>query len=279
VVRICQTLPVRRSLAGLLLIISAVLFAVSISAWWLQRVAFSPSAGTDTTLAILGDEAIRGEIATIVASATAPATSQSPTQLKEFIEDIARIPAGAALMTDFVSQAHQRLIGDRGEPVRINAEQQVQIVRDERVGEMDPITLPVQEVGALSVIDAIAGWIALGGALLGLLLLVAAVIIRPERGEFTLALAIGLAALAVSILLLGYVVPATMLPALSDSNWMGVFPRLANDSLLATIGIAVGALVLAAAITLGTSSLRQRRQWSTPLSVGRYRDDRSWSTR
>ncbi len=269
----------RRSLAGLLLIISAVLFAVSISAWWLQRVAFTPTADTGSTLAILGDEAIRGEIATIVASATAPATSQSPTQLKEFIEDIARIPAGAALMTDFVGQAHQRLIGDRDEPVQINAEQQVEIVRDERVGEMDPITLPVQEVGSLSVIDSIAGWIALGGALLGLLLLVAAVIIRPERGEFTLALAIGLAALAVSILLFGYVVPAAILPALSNSNWMGVFPRLANETLLATLGIAIGALVLAAAITLGTSSLRQRRQWSTPLSVSRYRDDRSWSTR
>jgi len=23
--------------------------------------------------------------------------------------------------------------------------------------------------------------------------------------------------------------------------------------------------------------MRQHRQWSTPLSVGRYRDDRSWS--
>jgi hypothetical protein len=270
---------VRRSLAGLLLIISAVLFALSISAWWLQRVAFSPSADTDTTLAILGNEAIRGEIATIVASATAPQTSQSPTQLKEFIEDISRIPAGAALMTDFVSQAHQRLIGDRDEPVQITAEQQVQIVRDERVGEMAPITLPVQEVGSLSVVDAMAGWIALGGAALGLVILVAAVIVRPERGEFTLALAIGLASLAVAILLFGYVVPAAVLPALSDSNWMGVFSRLANDSLLATLGIAFGAIVLAVAITLGTSSLRQRRQWSTPLSVGRYRDDRNWSTR
>jgi hypothetical protein len=48
---------------------------------------------------------------------------------------------------------------------------------------------------------------------------------------------------------------------------------------MATLGIAVVSLIVAAAITLGTTSVRQRRQWSTPLAVGRYRDDRSWSSR
>jgi hypothetical protein len=268
---------VRRSLAGILLIISTVLFALSISAWWLQRVAFTPSADTAKTQAILGDDAIVDQIATVVASATAPATSQSPPQLKEFIQSIVTIDAGAALMNEFVSQAHERLIGDRDDPVRISAEQQVQLVRDERVGEMDPITLPVQEVGALSVIDRMAGWLALGGAVAGLLLFIAGIVMRPERGEFSQAVAIGFAALAVLIVLFGYLIPAFLLPAVSDNIWLGVFPRLANDSLLATLGIALVSLVFAAAIVLGTNSMRQRRQWSTPLSVGRYRDDRSWS--
>jgi hypothetical protein len=268
---------VRRSLAGILLIISTVLFAASISAWWFQHVAFTPSANTGSTHAILGDEAIRTQIATVVASATAPATGQSPTQLKEFIQEIATWDAGAALMTDFVSQAHERLIGERDEPVQIDAEQQVQLVRDERVGEMAAITLPVQEMGALPVINAIAGSIALGGAVLGLLLFVAGVVLRPERGEFSQAVAIGFAALAVLIVLFGYVVPAAVLPALSDNIWMGLFARLANDSLLQTLAIALLSIVLAVVITLGTSSMRQHRQWSTPLSVGRYRDDRSWS--
>ena len=269
----------RRSLAGILLIISTVLFAASISAWWFQRVAFTPSADTDTALAILGDQEIREQIATIVASSTAAETGQSPTELKEFIQGISRIPAGAALMADFVSDAHQRLIGEHPDPVRIDAQHQVQIVRDERVGEMSPITLPVQEAGALSAIDRFAGWVAIGGAIGGLLMLIVGVIMRPERGEFTQALAIGLVALALMIVLFGYIVPALVLPALSDSSWMGLFPRLANDSLFATLGIAVVSLILAAAITLGTTSVRQRRQWSTPLSVGRYRDDRTWSSR
>ena len=67
-------------------------------------------------------------------------------------------------MADFVADAHSRLIGEHPDPVRIDAQHQVQIVRDERVGEMPPITVPVQEAGALSVVDRVAGWVALGGA-------------------------------------------------------------------------------------------------------------------
>jgi hypothetical protein len=268
---------VRRSLAGLLLITATVLFAVSISMWWFQRVAFSPSTGTATTQAILHDPDIRAELATVIASGTATELSQSPTQLKEFIEQISQIPAGAALMSDVVSQAHARLIGQRSEPVKVTAEQQVQIVRDERVGEASPLTVPVQEVGALSLIDQLTTWVAIGSAVIGLVLLVIGIVMRPERGELTLAVGIGLATLAGLILLFGYIVPALMLPGLSSSTWMSVFPRLARESLFKTLGIAFVAIVLAAVVTIGSSSMRQRRQWSTPLSVTRYRDDRSWS--
>ena len=188
--------------------------------------------------------------------------------------------AGAALMADFVADAHSRLIGEHPEPVRIDAQHQVQIVRDERVGEMPPITVPVQEAGALSVVDRVAGWIALGGAIGGLLLFVVGVIMRPgARRVHPSAGDRFRRARDPDRALRLHRAGGRVLPALSDSVWMGIFPRLANDSLMATLGIALGSLILAAAITLGTTSVRQRRQWSTPLSVGRYRDDRTWSSR
>ncbi len=100
---------------------------------------------------------------------------------------------------------------------------------------------------------------------------------RPERGEGTFALGVGLASTAGSLFIFGYLVPLAVLPALSDDIWMGVFPRLANHHRNLTLLLAVAALVLAAVITFGTSSRRDRRQRSTPLNVTRYRDDRSWS--
>ena len=79
------------------MIVAAVLIALSAGLWWLQRVAFTPSNDSTVAHSILGDEEIRGQVATIVAGADAPVLGQSPAELREFIEQIARIPEGAAL--------------------------------------------------------------------------------------------------------------------------------------------------------------------------------------
>jgi hypothetical protein len=267
----------RRSLGGFVLIVGAVLIALAIGTWWLQRVAFTPSDDSGVARAILGDEDIRGQVASIVAAADAPVLSQSPAELKEFIEQIARIPDGSALMSRFIADAHARLIGANDDLVLITADEQVTIVRDERVGEADPLTLPVQRVGSVAFLDEWLGWVALGLTGLGALVLLAGIVMRPERGEGTFALGVGLSSLAGSLFVFGYLVPLALLPALSDEPWMGVFPRLANHHRNLTLLLAIIALGIAAAIVFATSGRRQRRQGSTPLNVARYRDDRSWS--
>jgi hypothetical protein len=261
----------------LVLIIAAVLAAIAIGAWWLQRVAFDPVDNSGVALSVLGDEAIRGQIASIVAAADAPILEQSPTQLKEFIEQIARIPDGAALMSRIVADGHARLIGVNDGFVLVTAGEQVTIVRDERVGEADPLTLPIQRIGAMAFFERWLGWFALGAGALALLLVLVGVVARPERGEGTFALGVGLASLAGSLFVFGYLVPLALLPAFSDDPWMGVFPRLAAHHRNLTLLLAGFALVLAVLVVFGTSSRRQRRQGSTPLNVTRYREDRSWS--
>jgi len=260
-----------------MLIAAAILVALSIGAWWLQRVAFSPSNDSNVTYSILGDEEIRDQIATVVAGSTASTLGQSAAQLREFIDEIARIPDGAALMSDFVSDAHGRLIGTFSGRVSIDAQEQVNIVRNELVGEATPITLPVQEVGSMAFLHDWLGWIALGMLGLAAVLVIGAVLLRPERGEGTFALGVLFAATAGSLLVFGYLVPLLVLPAFSDDPWMGVFARLANHHRNLTLILALGSLIVAALIVFGTSSRRERRQHSTPLNVGRYRDDRSWS--
>jgi hypothetical protein len=260
-----------------MLIVVAVLVALSVGLWWLQRVAFTPSNDSSVAHSILGDEQIRGQVATIVAGAAAPTLGQSPAELREFIERIARIPEGAALMSDFVGDAHSRLIGERDARVVIDAQEQVNIVRNELVGEAAPVTLPVQRVGSVAFLDAWLGWIALGALGLAVLVAIAGILLRPERGEGTFALGVFFASTAASLVVFGYLAPLLVLPAFSDDPWMGVFSRLASHHRNLTLLLAVACLIVAALIVFGTSSRRERRQHSTPLNVGRYRDDRSWS--
>ncbi len=260
-----------------MLMVAAILAALPVGLMWLQNVAFSPSNDSSVAHSILGDDDIRGQIATVVAGAGAPVLSQSPAQLREFIEEIARIPAGAALMSDIVSDAHGRVIGSFDELVSISAQEQVNIVRNELVGEERPVTLPVQRVDSMAFLDGWLGWIALGTLVLAALIAVAGVVLRPERGEATFALGMFFAATAVSLVVVGYLVPLLVLPAFSDDVWVGVFPRLAGHHRNITLLLAVACGVVSALIVFGTSSRRDRRQRSTPLNLGRYRDERSWS--
>jgi len=266
-----------RSLGGLMLIAAAVLSAVAIGSWWLERVAFTPSNDSNVAYSILGDEEIRGQVATVVAGATAPTLQQSAAQLREEIERIARIPDGAALMRDIVDGAHSRLIGDSDERVVITAQEQVNIVRNELVGDQAPLTLPVQRVGSVAFVDDWIGWAALSLFGLGVLAALVGLAMRPERGEGTYALGVFFGSLAASMAILGYIVPLLVLPALADDPWMGVFSRLANHQRNLTLATAGVAAVIAVLIVGRSGARNDRRQHSTPLNVGRYRDDRSWS--
>lgn len=276
---IWQTLPVRRSLGGLLLLIAGGLFAVSISTFWLERVAFSPASNTDAAFEIIQDEDIRSQIATLVATVDGPTLGMSPNLLAETIEGLTARRAMAAEMRRFVAEAHKVVIGDSEGPVEILPAEQVQIVRDEHVALMPSITLPVSEVGSVSLIKTLVGWTWLitGGAAIVTMLL--GLFVRPERGEFAFAFGLGCLATGAMLVIMGWLVPAVMLPALSDDVWMGIFPRLATKSRNATL---FGAFVFAAAgaaTMFLTSGLRQRRQSSTPLAAGRYREQQRWSAR
>jgi hypothetical protein len=266
----------RRSLGGLMLIVAAVLVSVAAGSFWLQRVAFSPSSDSGVAHSVMGDEEIRELVSTIVAGATAPTLEQSPVQLRENIDTIARIPAGAALMRHFIGDAHARVIGELDERVLITAEEQVNIVRNERVADDDSITLPVQRVGPVAFLDQSIGWFALVTLGLGVLVALFGALLRPERGEGSFAVGVLFGSLSLSLVVFGYLVPLLLLPALSDDAWMGLFARLADHHRNLTLLLAAVALAIAAVIVFGTGNRRNRRQHSTPLNLGRY-NDRGWS--
>lgn len=256
---------------------AGVLIALAISAFWLERVAFSPSADDSVAAAVLDNDEIRSELATLIASNDAPVLRMSSTQLKEFIEQIALIDAGAALMSDIVERAHAKIIGERSRPVRVTPAEQVQIVRNERVANERAIVVPVQKITVLSALNSMIGWVWKVAAPLGLLLLLAGLILRPEPGERSLALSAGLAALGILFPFFGWFVPFAILPNVSDDTWTAIFAELANDRLLVTLLVSIVSLAGAVLIYLRTTGSRQRRQSSTPLSMGRYREQQHWS--
>lgn len=256
---------------------SGAFFAIAISFFWMDRVAFTPSSDTDSTYAIMGDEDIRLQIANLVAGADAAELGMSPADLRDKIEGYTLIPDMSMEIRRFVADAHARVIGDLGDPVVINADEQVQLVRSERVALQPDITLPVDRVGFIAVFASVTMWTWLISFALAATALLFGLILRPERGEYSFALSTGAALTGVLVVLFGYVVPAFALSGSTDAVWVGVLPRLATHHRTVTLVAGAVFVGIGAIVMLATNSARQRRQRSTPLAVGRFREQQRWS--
>ncbi|HEY3485223.1 MAG TPA: hypothetical protein VGK49_07555 [Ilumatobacteraceae bacterium] len=267
----------QRSLAGVLFLLAAIALSIAAGGWWLERTALTPSDTSGQTEAILDDDQIRAEVTTVIAAATAPTLEQAPNEVAAFIDPIIDSRPGAAVMSEIVRDAHRRVIGEREIAVRVTGPQMVEVVRDQRVVDLPPVTLPVPRVGTLDLLRHILTWMVPILAAVGVILVILAFITRPEKGELIRALGEFGVALAVSMLVFGYALPVHIITAIDDNTWTRAVPQLATRALPVALGataiFAVGGVVLILS-SLGTG---RRKQWSTPLAVGRYRDERSWS--
>ncbi len=269
----------RRSLSGVLLLLAGVALSLAVGGWWLQRAVFTPSANADQAEAILDDTEIRRELTAIIADASAPTLELSANELAVFIDPIIDSKPGATLMADIVNNAHRRIIGERDEPVSVSGVQLIQIVRDERAVDVPglPIILPIPKIGTLDLLDSALRWFVPIVAALGALILLLALVTRPDRSELVRALGELGIAIAVCLIVFGYIIPVHLVPAIDDSTWTQASPHLALRSVSVVIGAVVVLAAAGVALIIASSGTGRRKQWSTPLSVSRYRDDRSWS--
>ena len=256
----------------MLFLVAAVAISLSAGAWWMQRIAFTPDSTRDTAAAILEDTDIRLDFNGLVAPASAPAVDRSVPELSTFLEtQVLSTRAGAAMMAPIIEQVHERIIGIRDEPVRITGDQMVEIVRDQRAADVATVTMPIEPIGTLKTFRGLLGWMIPIAGGLGLLLVLLGIFARPERRDVLRGLGEFGIALAASMLLFGYALPVHMLTAIDNRTWTHAIPRLAMRTLPVVLGLALIFAVGGVALMLASTSGGKRRQWSTPLSVARYR--------
>jgi cytochrome bd-type quinol oxidase subunit 2 len=268
---------VQRNLAGILFLVAGVMVSVALGAWWLQRNALTPESTSGRAAAIMQDDQIRAEITAVVTAATTLTVDRPPEELARFIDQVIGSRPGGAVVADIVADAHGRAIGNHEEPVRITGAQMVEIVRTQAVGDLAPVTLPVAEITPLRFLATTLGWVAAVSLVIGAIAFLLGVIVRPERGDVARGLAELCLSLAASLVLFGLLVPIFLLPAINDSTWMAAVPRLSIRTLPFVLGICVVLVAVGLLVLVRSWNTGKRKQWSTPLSVGRYREDRSWS--
>lgn len=253
-------------------LVAAVAISIAAGAWWMQRIVFTPDATRATAAAILEEPDIRLDINSLVSAASSPVVGRSTGEIITEVESqVLTTRAGALMMAPIIEQLHERILGLRDDPVEITGVQMIDIVRDQRAADAGTITVPVDPIGTLENMRNLLAWLMLIGAVLGLIMFLLGVVTRPERrdvlrglGEFGLAL-------AGSMLVFGYFLPVHMMTAIDNQTWTHAIPHLAMRTLPVVLGaIAIFALA-GTVLILASASGGKRRQWSTPLSVARYR--------
>jgi hypothetical protein len=271
-----QTNGVRRTLAGLIFGLAYVCASLAISGWLLQRSAFDPGRTGDLAKIVLQDTRIKAQITNTIADAASSQRGLDQATTRKTVSAVASTDQGAALLSKVLHDAHARLIGELNGPVRITGAQMVQVVRNQVVADMPPLTLPVPRVNSLDRIRRVLHWLIPFGALFAVGFFVIGFMLHPHRSALMHSLGYGMVLLALLIVVLGYIVPRFVLPALSDNIGADVPARLANDSLPLLVGMAIvlggGGLML----LVGTGLLRRRRRWNAPVSTYRYREERQW---
>lgn len=266
-----------RSLAGVFFLVAGVALALAAGSWWMQRIVFTPDQTRDTTAAVLEDPDIRLELNTVITGATAAALESDPQALSSNLESIVlSTRAGAVVLVPLVNQAHERIIGLRDDdPVQMTGDDLVPIVLDQRAAEVGTVTFPIETIGVLKTMRSILSWTMLIAGGIGALALLLGLVTRPDRrdvlrglGEFSLAL-------AVAMVVYGYLLPVHFLTAIDNRTWTHAIPQLALRTLPVVVGATAIFAVAGVALLLASRTGSKRRQWSTPLSVARYRSDES----
>lgn len=268
-------------MGGLIFVIALVSAGVALGAWALQRAAFDPSRSSSQWGAVIVDDAIRNEISTPIANATAATLNQPPDTIREQVDanllvDDRNDPLPdhtAALLAD----AHARLLGRSDAPVRIDGEMMALAVRDERVGDLPGSTIDVPRVGALRVADAALDWVLPISAAVTALLLLLALAIHDERLALVRSACIGLAYLAAMLVVFGWLVPAYAVPLADDDPWADIPKLLAEHDRWWIVLAAVGLVAVAGAVLLAQAAAGRRRRWSTPINTARYSEQQRWS--
>lgn len=272
-----KTAKVRRTLAGFLFALSYAALCVTVGGWLLQRAAFEPSATRGAARSILKDPQITDEITARIAEATADALGQDPLAVQAVVTTVAHHPDGARYLARFIGDAHAKLIGARSEPVVIEPDELVQIVRHEAVAGLDPVVVPIDEVTALSVVRQVLTWAVPVGAVAFVVLFLAGLTTHPNRAGLLRSLGFALLVLAVAIVLFGYLVPRYLISALAKSPWARIPSILAENAQALTIALVVILVGIGALLISLSAMIRRRRHWARPINTYRYTEQRHWS--
>jgi hypothetical protein len=238
---------VRRAFATVLMTVGLLAASLALAAWWVQRTAFDTSNTTTIAEAALQNSELRSDLARGIADRVSTelgvdhATVESAAQATLVRPDIATAFAGV------LRDVHSRLIGQSSGPVQVPPDLVARAIGNPAAASLPAVAIDIPTFSALdttrsTVHDAVPMLVYVAVICVAL-----GVLVHPSKPAALRLLGGWFLGAAIVELIVAYMVPVVVLPALVDSP----YAELVAEVDKATLGPLVGVLIMLAGAGVG----------------------------
>lgn len=239
----------RRIVAEIVLSIALLAGSLAFTGWWFRSTMLEPRRTERIASAALESPEVRQALGSAIAGAVAEATGQPRTVVEPFVTNALESGTDLSMLTSVVADAHAAAIGDGPSRVALTTEALTPLVGAELAATADGAGFSVPQVDRLqSLRNNLTGWLGALAMLCGAGI-IAAMILHPNRPRVFRRLGIWLLTMSVWQLVITWVLPALIVPKLTDNPWALLAAKVA-EAAAADLRSALAALCVAGVASL-----------------------------
>ncbi|MGD9794471.1 MAG: hypothetical protein AB7V43_13425 [Acidimicrobiia bacterium] len=239
----------RRIVAEIVLSIALLAGSLAFTGWWFRSTMLEPRRTERIASTALESPEVRQALGSAIAGAVADSTGQPKSVVEPFVTKALDSGTDLTGLSSVIADAHAAAIGDGPSRVGLTKEALTPLVGAELAGQADGAGFSVPQVDRLQSLRAnLTGWLGALAMLCGAGV-VAAMILHPNRPLVFRRLGIWLLSMSVWQLLITWVLPALIVPKLTDNPWALLAAKVA-EAAAADLRSALAALCVAGVASL-----------------------------
>jgi hypothetical protein len=238
---------VRRAIASVLLSLGLLCGALALSAWWVQHTAFDTTSTSDIAEAALQNPDLRSDLARAIADRVAVELNLDHDAVETAANTLLVRPDIATAFSGVLRDIHARLIGESTGPVTVPPDLVARAIGDPAAAQLPPVTVDIPTFDALDTTRRTLRRAIPLLILAGSVLIAVGLLLHPRKPVALRIVGAWFLGASVIELVVAYVVPVLVMPALVDSP----YAELVAEVDKATLGPLVGVLIMLAGVGVG----------------------------
>lgn len=254
--------PVRRAFASIVLGLGLLCGSLTLAMWWLRNTVMEPTRTTEVVDALVAKAEVRREVSSRIGEQLGAQLGVDPATVTGLADEALQRTELVPLLTQLLRDAHGRLIGESRGPVVLDPAIAAQLLGDQRVALLPPVTFDVPTIAPLNTARRSIDGVIQAGLVFAVGFTLSGLVMHPSKPSALRTIGVWLLAASVLQLLIGFVVPVLVVPEVWNNPWadvVGETARAATTGLVAVLAILAATGIVCLLVAAAWRPLR----WAT----------------